>query len=1130
MSNLKYILTTVFCFACVAVAAQKRISGHVWSKSDGPVIMASVSEIDASNRNISYTQTDANGNFSLVVKNPEKNRLRVSYIGYVTYFTEIKGRTSFRIELQDKSRLSDVIIKTQRKTKSNGLVIPETEISVAKQTLNMDNMQGLSFETAGEALQGQIAGLDIVMNSGNLGAGTSMRLRGVSSITGSQEPLIVVNGQILDVSTEGVDLNNLDNQEQFATLLQVSPDDIQSIGVLKDAAATAIWGSRGSNGVIEITTRRGARGKTKVNASYRFTGSWQPTGYKMLTGDEYTMMLKEAYFNPKQNDLTSGIVELMYSQPHTAYYANYNKNTDWIDAVTQFGQNHSTSVAVSGGGEKALFRISGNYDHSTGTIIKQQLDRLSTRLALDYYVSDRIKFISDFALVYTKNNRNYTGILAGAYKAMPNMAMTRQEYREVNGVGDYYDTGEWFIMPRAASGPGLVANNSGLSSYYLRDMVENGNPVATAHNAWSRQSTYTIQPRVSLEYKLLGKEDSETQLNYNAEVYMDIYTESNESYFPASLSSKNWEQGINATSSSDHKRVQFRTRHDLVFRPHFYNDKHSFQMLGRVELGTSNSVYQSYSSTGIGGGISDPTVAGYLTGMSTSTGLGHWMSGITTLHYSYGSKYTFDFTLRADGSTKFGSGRKWGFFPGISGRWNISDEPFFKPLTKWVSMFAVRPGWGITGNTSFAEGLIYNKYRGAGVYNGISALAPENLRLTNIRSEKTSSWNIGFNLNLLEDLLKFDFNIYNRKTSDLLNSNVRIPSSTGYTTLGSANVGKMLNEGWELFVSTKPFLKVGKFSMEARFNLAQNLNTVTEMDPTVLAANNSEFGYQNQETLRRVQIGHALGGIYGFRYKGVYAYDYDHNGYFLNEAKNKYYDSEGNLNTAKATQKTAPIVYDAQGKIVYDANGDPLPMIYNYGGVNYQFQGGDVIYEDINHDGTIDKYDIVYLGSSNPDFNGGFGLDFNYGRWKLKTNFNFRMGNKIINFSRMNVENMRKNNNQSAAVNWRWRKNGQVTEIPRAMNAEAGASYNALTNDRYVEKGDYLRFQYLQVSYNFPMERLKRYGLSSLNLSCSLNNLFVLTRYKGLDPEHSTAGYNPAADHSDTPRQRSFTLSVNFGF
>ncbi|MBQ2123862.1 MAG: TonB-dependent receptor plug domain-containing protein, partial [Bacteroidaceae bacterium] len=304
MNHIKYLLTIALCFCFTALVAQKRISGHVWSQLDGPVMMANVVELDKSNRVVSATQTDASGNFSLAIKNPA-NILQISYIGYSVEKLPIGNTTTFKVELKDNSMLKEAVVTQTRKVKSNGLTIPEREISVAQQSLNMDEMAGLSFTTAGEALQGQIAGLDIVSNSGNLGAGTSMRLRGVTSINGSSEPLIVVDGYILEddsYNSDDFDPNNMDEQK-FANLLRVSVDDIQSIQVLKDASASAIYGARGSNGVIEIKTRRGARGKTKVNFSYLYNMAWQPEGYKMLDGDGYTMMLKEAYFNPKQSDV-----------------------------------------------------------------------------------------------------------------------------------------------------------------------------------------------------------------------------------------------------------------------------------------------------------------------------------------------------------------------------------------------------------------------------------------------------------------------------------------------------------------------------------------------------------------------------------------------------------------------------------------------------------------------------------------------------------------------------------------------------------------------------------------------------------------------------------------------------------
>ena len=233
------------------------ISGTV-TDAFGPVMMANVVEIDASNRIVASAQTDMSGNFSFKLKNP-KDKLRVSYVGYKTQTLAI-NKTKFAIRMQDATQIKEVTVTSKRRAQGSGLAIPEDEISTARQSIDMKEFEGLSFTTVDEALQGRIAGLDIVANSGNLGSGTSMRLRGVSSINGSSEPLIVVDGNVLQTNTDGFDFQSA-NEEKFAELLNVNPEDIESIAVLKDAAATAIWGSQGSNGVIEIKTKRGSRGK-----------------------------------------------------------------------------------------------------------------------------------------------------------------------------------------------------------------------------------------------------------------------------------------------------------------------------------------------------------------------------------------------------------------------------------------------------------------------------------------------------------------------------------------------------------------------------------------------------------------------------------------------------------------------------------------------------------------------------------------------------------------------------------------------------------------------------------------------------------------------------------------------------
>lgn len=1136
MNKVKFILTTLVLFFCVssAFAQKRRITGSVYDDLGG-IMMANVVERDANNRIVAAAVTDMNGNFSLVVVNP-KDKICVSFAGYEKY-EEVIGTTKnkFNIKLREMM-LKEVVVKAKPMVRSNGLAIPLKEVSMATQTMDMDDVEGLSFSSADEALQGKIAGLDIVANSGNLGAGTSMRMRGVSSINGSAEPLIVVDGNIFDLPDGAVNINfeDLDNEEQFATLLSVNTEDIKEIKVLKDAAATAIWGSKGSNGVLEITTRRGAAGETRLNFSYKFSGSWMPSGLNMLEGDGYTMMLKEAYFNPKQSAATSDMVELNYDKSYPVQYYNFNKNTDWVGAVNQFGVKNEYFVTLSGGGDKAKFRISGGFSDQTGTIIKQNLKQYTNRLVLDYAVSDRILFQTNIAFTYTNNQRNWDGssvssILGKAYNSMPNMSI--YEYDQYGQL-----TGDYFKMLPSNPVDGAGGNNK-YSSSRLADMKAIGNPVAIANLAYNNQSTYRILPQFNLQYKFLAKSPDEGHtLNMNAEIYMDIYNESVNTYYPNALTTDAWSAGVNATTNYDFSSIAITNREKIIFQPKFNNENISMSFLGQFEMRTENSSRQSSSQNGLPTGLNSSIAEAYLRDTSTGTGQAHRMSYLGSAHISFfDGRYSFDATVRRDGSTKFGAGRKWGTFPGISGRWNINQEPFFEKLHVGhvISMLSFRPSWGKVGKEPGNEYLMYNRYNGYGTYGSgnytLGAIQPSNLRLTDLKWETMQSWNLGSNIHFFDDLIQIAFEYYNKQTSDLLMKDVAIPGSTGFNRIGWTNVGGLRNRGWELYLNTGKFAKVGDFSMSASFNIAQNVNTITDMDASVLASMNGDFSKNNADYLKRIQIGNAVGSIYGFRFKGVYAYDYEHSGY-----TNISYATFGE-NTAYAAEQrgenaTVPVARDADGNILYDSKGNPLHMYFDYGGINYEFKGGDVIYDDINHDGQINELDIIYLGNSNPKVNGGFGLNFNYKSWRLKLSFNYRFGNKIANTARLNNEAMRTNINQSQAVAWRWRKNGDVTEIPRAMNARIGASYNSLASDRFIENGDFVRLQYMQIGYNLNPKLIKSLGLKSVTLNASANNLFCITKYTGVDPEVSYGAWGVCYDNSKTPRAKSFTFSLNAGF
>ena len=1106
MRILKSIIMIFALMATMAVNAQTPITSVHGSVSDdmGPLMGATVCEIDGNGRIIESTITDLNGNFTMRVRNP-KDRIRFSYVGMKT-ITQAINKTTFKVMMQSATQLKEVTIKSQKRVTGNGLPIPQREVANATQTFSMKEVEGMAFTTVDEALQGRIAGLDIISNSGDLGAGSTMRLRGASTLSTltDSNPLIVVDGNVRSVDLSSFDMNTANN-ERFAELLNINPEDISDIRVLKDAAATAIYGSQGGNGVIELTTKRGARGKPRLQYTLKLTGTYQPKGYDLLSGDDYTMLLKESYFNPQQSDAAANIPELNYD-PSFSEYEQYNNNTDWRDAVTQWGLRQNHYVTVSGGGEKALFRIGAGYDRETGTMIEQKLQRFSTRVALDYNVSERIRVSTNFALTYTKNDQNSDGLLDIARRKMPNMSIYEQD--PVTGL----DTDKYYTMLQSASRE--FDKNQ-------KDMV---NPVASAHLAKNKTTSYDMTPELIIQYQLLGMDADSWQLNWRGTVYMNIANRYTNKYYPQELKTVSWEQGVNTTNDNSSKSVSFKTMHTLTLIPAFKNKDHSFMALARFELNSGSSTSQSLDKSGAPSSIETTQGGGRITNLSSNYSQNRSMYYTLSAHYAYKGRYIIDGSLRADGTTKFGKNNRWGFFPSLSLKWIISDEPWMEPTKKWLSMFAIRPSWGRTGQQPGQDYLYTSKYGSTSRYLDMQSMKPNNIRLTDMKWEIHESWNGGIDLGFFNDRLTLTIEGYSQTTTDMLMSNFRIPSNVGFASLPYSNNGKMRNTGWEFHINTNRIITVGKkFWIDMNANFGNNRNELLELDENLLDNLNTTYTFENNKTLQRVQLHNPLGAIYGFRYKGVYTHNYSTFKNMTPEERAQFL-AEG---------KTAPVAMNANGDVIVDGKGDPVRMMFNYTndatGRNYRFNGGDAIYEDINNDGQINALDIVYLGSSLPKLTGGFGFNFTYGDWRLSTQFTYRLGNKIINQARLNSEAMIGNDNQSQAVNYRWRKEGDITTIPRAMYGN-NSNYNTLISDRFVEDGSYLRMGYAQLNYNIRRKYAQALGVNRISLYVSANNPFIITKYSGVDPDISSGGYAPAIDGNQTPRSRSYTLGLTVEF
>ncbi len=536
--------------------ASSIIRGTVVDETGEPIIGAQLHEVDKNNRVYSNTATDFNGEFSLAIKNPN-NKIKVSYVGFKPQTLSIKP--NMHIVMQDAATLSEVQVTASRMSNDGSMPIPVRELSGATQTINTKEFEGLSVTSVDDALQGRLAGLDIVSNSGDLGSGSSMRIRGSGSINSNAEPLIVLNDIPYESHVdESFDFSNA-TQEQFANLLAINPEDIEEITVLKDGAAAAVYGARGANGVILIKTKRGVKGPPRVQYLYKFSMHKQPKGRKMLSGDDYTMLMKQAYFNPRQDENACNIPEYNYDPTYSEYW-NFVNNTDWVDEVTRYGYTHDNTVNVNGGGDKAKYRASLGYLTQTGTIIEQKLERISALMNLDYQVSDRLKFSTEFSLTHTKNDKTYDefgNILDIAYTKMPNVGVYRRD-----DAGNL--TNDFYIIPQSSS---LDASQKNLV-----------NPVAMANLAKYAETSMRIIPTLRVQYDILNPEKH--RLRYQGYVQFDIENRKDDRVLPRELTSYSWNNdAVNRVSRRDAESLNMQTKHELLFMPQIGHG-HSLMLLG----------------------------------------------------------------------------------------------------------------------------------------------------------------------------------------------------------------------------------------------------------------------------------------------------------------------------------------------------------------------------------------------------------------------------------------------------------------------------------------------------------------------------------------------------------------------
>jgi len=1082
--NKKISWTMTLLFFGLIASAQVLVKGKVTDKQGNPVQRASVSVIDADNRIVNGTSTDIEGNF--VIKNVNaKNRLTVTNIGFKTVTLPINSKTDFAIILEEsQADLGEVVI-VSRPTSSNGLVsLSEKNVTTAVARINAKDLEEMQSASIDQALQGRLSGVDITASSGDPGAAMNIRIRGVSSINSTGIPLIVLDGMPLETEIPS-DFNFGTADEQgYAQLLNISPADIKDITVLKDAAATAVWGSRASNGVLVITTKRGVIGKPSVNYTFKGSASLVPRAIPLLNGDQYSTLIPEAFMNRTGTPLnTTSVREFNYDPNDPYWYNNYSNNTNWVDAISQTGRLLDHTLSLTGGGEKAKYFASVGYFDQKGITIGTALKRYNTRINLDYNVSEKIKFFTSISYTHTDQDRSYLGSSAAsgeasirgmAYIKMPNMSVF--EYDEMGNLTTNY------FSP--------AANVQGQYSRIY-------NPVAMADKAKYKILGERVVPRFQVDYDILKR-----VLKATFDIQFDINNTKNTSFLPQIATGRpNTETVVNRAYDGDIDAFSVSTKTSLVYTPKLKNEKHNIISFANLFTNDYKVVYQEVMTSNTASSLLvDPSVPSRtqnselraVSGTSQTRSVG----GVISAQYGYDDRYLFNATIRGDGNSRFGPNYRYGLFPSFSFRWRVSGEKFMRNL-KQIDELSFRASYGIAGEAPRYDYLFFNTYNTydysylnqAGVY-------PSRMELSNLKWQKLQGTNIGANLSMFKGRLRIDAEVYRNRTKDLFFDGLQIGSYTGFNNVFQ-NVGTMDNQGWELAIWTQP-IKKKDLTVGFDFNIAANENIIREISD--LYPNSRGDVTKNGEYLRLLQVNNPFGSFYGYRYKGVYK------------------------------DKESTVAIGANGKPIVGPNGQTIYMRFNYPTTDYMFQPGDAMYEDINHDGNINYLDVVYLGNSNPKLSGGFGPSVTWKNLKISTFFNFRLGYEVVNGTKMNTSNMYYFDNQSTAVLRRWRNEGDVTDIPRAL---INGGFNWLGSDRYVEDASFVRFRTITARYTFPKKLLTKLKMKTLSAYLTAENLITFTKYLGQDPEVSFRGSDPfrvSYDYSMTPPAKTITLGIVAGF
>lgn len=983
-------------FALSSYAQQMAVKGHVKDTTGEPVIGANV----IIKGTTTGTITDFDGNFTL---NATKDAiLSISFVGYKP--AEVKAAPSVTVTLQDDSQLlNDVVVIGYGSVK-------KSDLSGSVVAIKAEDMNRGAVTSPQELIQGKVPGLFVAPGDGSPGAGSTIRIRGGASLNASNDPLIVIDG----IPTSNDAAPGTPN-----ALATINPNDIETFTVLKDASATAIYGSRASNGVIIITTKKGSQGKVKITYSGSFTAKDVYQRVPTLNADQFREVLKNQYSGTTQEDAISQIVN---KYPH--------QSTDWQDAIYQTGLSTDQNIAISGKTGILPYRVSLGYNNERGTLKTSSYERYTAAINLNpKFFKEHLSV--DINVKGTINNNRFAD--SGAVGAAAFFDPTKPIYTD---SGNYHGYWNWSEVPGAVQS---VATFNPLSLLYDRD---------------NQGKTNRSLGNIQLDYKIHGLEDLHMNLNIGYDV---AKTTGHNFVAPGSIQSAQDTNFKNLGSGNTWNNL--RRNHLLDFYLNYTKDIKSIKSHIDVMAGYSwqHFYYANHDIT-----YSNPTDGseGDKEGYTYDKEIGKYVrdshyripyenylvSFFGRLNYNFMGRYLLTATLRRDGSSRFSKNNRWGLFPSAALAWTVSDEAFMAGTKNVLSKLKLRLGYGVTGQQEIGDYQYLTTYSFSTnpntTYLGTTLLKPNGYS-PDLKWEQTATSNFAIDYGFLNNRINGSIEYYQKHTKDLLNT-VSAPAGTNFTNQITANVGEMKNEGVEFNINAMA-IQSKDFTWNVGYNITWNDSKITKLTATY----NPEYQGIDAGTNQKHQI---------------------------NEQPNTFYLFQQ--------------VYDKDGKAIQNA------------------------FVDRDGNGKITEADR-YLTGKSPMAKVFMGLssEFTYCNWDLGFNLRANLGNYVFNSLASGNSTTYNYSGKGFLVNYY--EAIYKTGFTQINSTEQGAS------DYFLENASFLKMDNITLGYSF--KKLFTNRLSG-RISASVQNVFTITKYSGLDPETS------AVDGSMWPRPRTFTLGINLNF